>query len=359
MINPKCVVVQNQNHIVHRSETTSPENPGRVTRIMSFLEGRLKLFKSGEYQLLTDFPDATDDQILKVHDEEYFNFVKRFCENGGGFLGDSTYFSHYSFRAAKSAVGGAIKATEMVANNEVPTSFALIRPPGHHASKDKFGGYCIFNNVAVAIRHLQDSGLAKKIMIVDLDAHAGNGTMRIFYEDPDVLTLSVHRDPQDFYPHDGFSHQIGRGDGRGYNINVEMPEGSGDDDYLLIFDNIIKPVYDSYSPDFLITLVGFDAHFSDLQSNMQLTSHGYYGMIKLLKKMNNHKLPVILEGGYTAENATLAHTILCALADESPPYEDDVDTLSSSITRSKKTRTILHNNIEELRSLLEDYHDLK
>ncbi len=358
MVKTKCAVIHNQNHIVHRSETTSPENPARILRILSFLDGRLKMFKTGEYRLITDFPDATDEQILRVHDEEYFKFVKRYCEKGGGFLGDSTYFAPYSFRAAKSAAGGALKATNMVINDEVPTSFALVRPPGHHASKDKFGGYCIFNNAAITVRDLQSSGKAKKIMILDFDAHAGNGTMRIFYEDPNVLTLSLHRDPQDFYPHDGFIHQIGRGEGRGYNVNMEMPEGSGDDDYLKVFDEVIKPIHNSFAPDFLITLVGFDAHYSDLQSNMQLTSHGYFDMIRLAKKMRNGKLPVILEGGYTAENATLAHTILHALADRSPPYEDDVDSLSSSITRPKKARTILEKNIKELMEMMSDYHNV-
>ncbi len=356
MVERKCTIVHNQNHIVHRSETTSPENPARVLRILSFLDGRLKIFKSGEFQLLTDFPDATDEQILRVHDEDYFNFVKRYCENGGGFLGDSTYFAPYSFKAAKSAAGGALSAANLVADNEVDTSFAMIRPPGHHASSDKFGGYCIFNNAAITVRDLQNSGKAKKIMILDLDAHAGNGTMRIFYDDPNVLTLSIHRDPQDFYPHDGFIHQIGRGVGRGYNVNMEMPEGSGDDDYLKVFDQIVKPIHDSFSPDFLITLVGFDAHYSDLQSNMQLTSHGYFDMIRKTKKMRDGKLPVILEGGYTTENATLAHTILCALSDKAPPYEDDVDSLSSSITRTKKARSILEDNIAELKSILNEYH---
>ncbi len=358
MVEQKCMIVHNQNHIVHRSETTSPENPARVLRILSFLDGRLKLFKSGEFQLRTDFPDATDEQILRVHDEEYFNFIKRYCENGGGFLGDSTYFAPYSFKAAKSAAGGAIKASDVVIDGEVDTSLALIRPPGHHASSDKFGGYCIFNNAAIAVRNLQSAGKAKKIMILDFDAHAGNGTMRVFYDDPNVLTLSVHRDPQDFYPHDGFLHQIGRGDGRGYNVNMEMPEGSGDDDYLMVFNQIIKPIHDSFSPDFLITSVGFDAHYSDLQSNMQLTSHGYFDLIRMTKKLRKGKLPVILEGGYTSENASLAHTILCALSDKTPPYEDDVDSLSSSITRTRKSRSILEDNIKELKILLHDYHTI-
>ena len=354
----RCKVIHNPNHIVHRSETSSPENPRRLIRIMNFLEGRLKLFDKPEFELITEFPEATDDDILLVHDKEYINFVKNYCIRGGGFLGDSTYFAPHSYKAARTSAGGVISANVLVADGDVETTLALTRPPGHHASTDKFGGYCVFNNVAIAARYLQANGKADKVMIVDWDAHAGDGTMRIFYEDPTVLTLSIHRDPHDFYPHDGMGHQIGRGDGRGYNINVEMPEGSGDEEYLMVFDEIISPIYKSYKPDHLVGLVGFDAHYSDLQTNLQVTANGHYEIVRKLKKLNMGKLPLILEGGYTSENANLAHTILNALIDEPEPYKDDIDSLSSSVTRFQKTRTMLEAKIAELIPLLSDYHDI-
>lgn len=355
-----CAIVYNSNHIVHRSEMSSPENPTRILKIINFLQGRLKLFNRPDCQLVTEFAPASDEDLLRVHDEGYVNFIRNYCQKGGGFLGDSTYLATNTFKAATSSAGAVITANRLVANDDVATAFALVRPPGHHASGDKFGGYCIFNNAAVATRYLQHHKLAERVLIVDIDAHAGNGTMRIFFEDPDVINLSVHRDPHDFYPHDGFIHQIGRGKGRGYNINVEVPEGAGDEEYITILESIIRPVIRSWVPDYVMCLVGFDAHYTDNQSNLQLTSNGYYEFVKRLKEMNNGKLCVVLEGGYnTAENVNLAHTIIYALLGEKAPYDDRIDGLSHLVTHGVKTRSILENKLIELIDILSPYYDFK
>ncbi len=354
----KCAIVHNTNHVVHRSEMSSPENPTRLVRIINFLEGRLKLFNRPDCALVTDFPPASMEELLRIHDEGYVDFVKNYCLRGGGFLGDSTYLAPNTFKAAVSAAGAVIHANRLVASGDVDTSFALVRPPGHHASIDKFGGYCIFNNAAIASRRLQAEGLAEKIMIVDIDAHAGNGTMRIFYEDPTVLSLSIHRDPHDFYPHDGFIHQIGRGEGRGTTINFELPEGCGDEEYLYVLDKLVEPVFYSFEPDFLICLVGFDAHYTDIQSNLQLTSNGYYEFVRRLKELNKGKLGVVLEGGYnTTENVNLAHMMVFSLLGEPPPYDDRIDGLSSSVMREAKTRMLLKEKLDELIGLLAGYHE--
>lgn len=353
----KCGIFYNPNHVVHKSDMSSPENPTRLVRIMGFLQGRLRLFDRPDCRLVNDAPPAADLDLHRVHDTGYVNFIKNYCQRGGGFLGDSTYIAPNTFKAATSSAGAVMAAASAVASGEMETSFALVRPPGHHASADKFGGYCIFNNAAIAVRSLQTHGLAKRVLIVDIDAHAGNGTMRIFYEDPTVVSLSVHRDPNDFYPHDGFIHQIGKGKGRGYTINMTVPEGSGDDEYLMIFENLIKPVYQSYMPDYVICLVGFDAHYTDNQSNLQLTSNGYYEFVRRLKELNNGRLCVALEGGYnSAENVNLAHTIIYALLGEPAPYEDAMDGLSSQVTRSVKTRSILENKMAELIDVLRPYY---
>jgi acetoin utilization deacetylase AcuC-like enzyme len=353
----KCGIFYNSNHIVHRSDMSSPENPTRLVKIMNFLQGRLKLFDRPDCKLFTEFPPAAEEDLLRAHDIGYINFIRNYCQKGGGFLGDSTYLAPNTYKAAVTSAGAVMEANRQVACGELATAFAIVRPPGHHASMDKFGGYCIFNNAAVASRYLQAKGLAQKILIVDIDAHAGNGTMRIFYEDPTVINLSVHRDPHDFYPHDGFIHQIGKGKGRGYNINVEVPEGSGNDEYLMILENIVRPVITDYMPDYVMCLMGFDAHYTDNQSNLQLTSTGYYEFVKRLKKMNGGKLCVVLEGGYnSAENVNLAHTIIYSLMGEPAPYEDSIDGLSGTVTRNVKTRSILENNLIELIDLLGGYY---
>jgi acetoin utilization deacetylase AcuC-like enzyme len=339
---------------------SSPENPARLIRIMNFLEGRLQLFERPDCFLVTDFQSATEEQLRMVHDEGYIKFVKNYCDRGGGFLGDSTYLAQNTYKAATSAVGAVIQATQLVACKESDTSFALVRPPGHHASTDSFGGYCIFNNAAIASRVLQNEGLAEKIMIVDIDAHAGNGTMRIFYEDPTVLNLSMHRDPHDFYPHDGFLHQIGRGKGRGYNINMELPENCGDEEYLHVLENLVKPIHEQYRPDFTMCLVGFDSHYTDTQCNLQLTGNGYYEFVKRLKELNKDKLSVVIEGGYnTTENVNLAHTMVFSLLGEEPPYDDSLNGLSTSMMREVKTRTLLDEKMKELEELLSDYYQFE
>lgn len=352
-----CAVVHNTNHIIHKSEMSSPENPTRLVRIMNFLEGRLRLFDRKDCTLVTDFPHATEEQLLLAHDPGYIRFVQNYCDRGGGFLGDSTYLAPNSFKAATGAAGAVIRAASLVAEEEYETTFALVRPPGHHASRDSFGGYCIFNNAAIATRVLQDEGLAEKVMIVDIDAHAGNGTMRIFYEDPDVVNLSLHRDPHGFYPHDGFTHQIGRGKGRGTNINMELPKNCGDEEYLYVLENLIEPVYKQYKPDFLICLVGFDSHYTDTQCNLQLTGNGYYEFVRRLKELNGGKLTVAIEGGYnTTENVNLAHTMVCSLLGDEPPYDDSLNGLSMSLMSEVKTRTLLEEKIRELEELLSEYY---
>ena len=177
MAESKCAVVYNSNHVMHRSDMSSPENPTRLVRIMNFLQGRLRLFDRKDCRLVTEFEPASDEDLLRVHDLGYINFIRNYCQKGGGFLGDSTYVAPNTFKAAASSAGAVIEANRLVASGEADSAFAIVRPPGHHASMDKFGGYCIFNNAAVACRYLQAEGLAQKILIVDIDAHAGNGTL--------------------------------------------------------------------------------------------------------------------------------------------------------------------------------------
>jgi acetoin utilization deacetylase AcuC-like enzyme len=353
----KVALVHNPNHLLHRAESSSPENPERVTRIIQYIKARTSLLNDGPCTLISEFPPASEEDLLRVHDKTYLNFLQRSAQRGGGFLGDSTYVAPQTYNVAASAVGGAIEAIRLVAKAEYPGSFAIIRPPGHHASSDRFGGYCVLNNAAVAARYAQVHLGAKKIMIVDWDAHAGNGTMRIFYEDPTVLVVSLHRDPNEHYPHDGFGHQIGRNAGRGYNVNIEMPEGAGDAEYALTMDEIVIPLAKSFQPDEIIGLVGFDAHYKDGQSGLHMTTKGYYDIVQRLWRLKE-RLTLVLEGGYSSANPQIAHAVICSLAGMEPPFEEEIDALAAAVTRRKKTRAILEDNLEDLRQLLGEFHKL-
>lgn len=353
----RVALVHNLNHILHRSESSSPENPERVTRIIQYLKARTPLLTDGPCSLMVDFPPASEEDLLRVHDKSYLDFLRRTALRGSTFLGDSTYISPQTFSVAASAAGGAMEALRLVATAEYDASFAIVRPPGHHASMDRFSGYCLINNAAVAIRYVQAMLGVQKVMAVDWDAHAGNGTMRVFYEDPSVLMVSMHRDPNEYYPHDGFGHQIGRGPGRGFNVNVEMPEAAGDAEYALVYDELVSPLAKSFKPDLIVGLVGFDAHYKDGQSGLNMTNQGYYKMAENLMGING-KLALVLEGGYSSANPTIAQAVISALAGLPAPCEEGVDALAAAVTRRKKTRAILEDNIEDLKELLSEFHSL-
>ncbi|MCK5561680.1 MAG: hypothetical protein KAJ51_13845, partial [Thermoplasmata archaeon] len=231
----KIAIIYNHKHIRHKSAIPSPENPERLLNIINLLKREQVNVFNKDCKLVSEFEAAKPQDILRVHTRKYLDFVKSYSKKGGGFLGDSTYFTPFTYSSALLAAGGALKAGDVVLKDGYEFSLALIRPPGHHATADKYGGYCIFNNSAVLARFLQRKRKLSKIMILDWDAHSANGTMQIFYDDPTVLVISIHQDPHGFYPNTGFMEQLGRGDGLGYNINIEMPKDSGDNEYTLVF----------------------------------------------------------------------------------------------------------------------------
>ena len=350
----KFCMVYNGNHLLHRSGTTSPESPERIDRILNYLK-KTKLI--GRYgNIIEDFPAATKEQMLLVHDPKYLEFVKTYSEKGGGFLGDSTYFNKRTYIVACQAAGGAIRAVDAVVKQEYSLSFALVRPPGHHASADRYGGYCILNNGAIAARYLQKSWGMKKIMFIDWDAHAANGTMHIFYDDPSVLTLSIHRDPHEFYPHEGFNYQIGKGAGRGYTVNVEMPVGSSNDEYKYVFEKVVLPIYKQYRPDFIICCNGFDAYYKDPYASLYMTAEGYYDLAKMLRNsIGIGKMSILMEGGYNRDNGYLGQVLLSGFLGLDMKFEEETDPLSYYVTSEAKIKKVIENQISELRELLDDY----
>ena len=185
------------------------------------------------------------------------------------------------------------------------------RPPGHRATQDTYGGFCLFNNPALVARALAASG---RVMIINWDAHASNGTKRIFYADPGVLTVSIHRDPVGFFPNEGFVEEIGVGPGRGFSVNVPMPKGSSDDDYLAAFDVIVAPLHRQFRPKYVVVECGFDAHRLDPVGGQRLTSSGFRELGRRLARLQGKNLILTLEGGYNANTiGRLAHRLLLAL----------------------------------------------
>ena len=354
----ELVVTYNLNHVNHRPSVSSPETPERLVKIMELLKGREKVFNA-RIRLVSDYPPATEEDLKRVHTESYIEFVKNYAAKGGGFLGDSTYITASTHELALLAIGGAIKAAEEVVTGNAEFGLGLIRPPGHHATKDKYGGYCIYNNAAVLARYLQVKKGCKKILILDWDAHAANGTMDIFYDDPTVMLISLHQDPHNYYPKTGFISQMGKLKGLGYTLNVEMPRGSGNAEYLTVFNELVIPLFERFQPDFVIGCNGFDSHHSDSYTDLHLTADGYYEIAKILRLYMRNKVVILMEGGYNPYMGELTHTLINGLIDLPIPFEDKYNPFINKVVSEEKVVTILNEKIDMIKTNLKRYNILR
>lgn len=356
--NNSLCVYYNEDHKKHHSNTTSPENPKRVLNIFSFLNDHLNLFE-GPITHQKNFYKTKEEDVLRAHTKRYIDFVRSYSEKGGGFLGDDTYLNKYTYDIAFNAVGGAISAVMAVINKETDISFALIRPPGHHATSDKHGGFCIFNNTAIAARYLQQVAKKERILILDFDAHAANGTQDIFYSDPNVLLISLHQEPVKFYPNTGFFKQLGKGEAVGRNINIEMPRGSGNSEYKYVFDELVAPLIIDFNPDFAICCCGFDPYYRDSLTQLNLTAQGFYDIAKFITKYLQGRSAVVLEGGYHEYCDKLAYVFINGLLGRPLPYIETIDPLQISATNEEKIRKKLIETVRDMKMILDDYYRLK
>ena len=234
-------------------------------------------------------------------------------------------------------------------------AFVLCRPPGHHAERDRAFGFCFFNNIAVAAQHLVAKRNLGRVMIVDYDAHHGNGTQNAFYDRADVLYVGLHQDGRTLFPGSGFPNEIGKGDGEGYNVNLSMYPGAGDVSYQLAFEEIVIPLAESFKPEFLLVSSGFDAHYIDPLTNLGLTTAGYAMMNRMLKEIAeqfaNGKLVLFLEGGYNLD--VMRKTSLNLVEELSAnPITDFEDSHSESDICTNYTREL----VAVLRENLESFH---
>lgn len=269
-----------------------PENKERLSAIINALkkEGILDKIHCASPQT------ATKEDILRVHSKAHVEHIKSFCEKGGGHIDYDTFASPETYQIAKLAAGGAIKASDLVLNG-YKSAYALLRPPGHHATRNKSMGFCIFNNMAIALEYLRHERKIKKFFIFDFDVHFGNGTSEIFYDDPDVFYISIHQNPRTLFPGKGFVEEIGAGDGEGYNLNIPMALGSTTDDYIYILDKILEPLASKFNADFYFMDVGFDGHADDPLSSLSLTDDFYEYITNKMMRIAG-SLTLILEGGY-------------------------------------------------------------
>jgi acetoin utilization deacetylase AcuC-like enzyme/formylglycine-generating enzyme required for sulfatase activity len=287
-------------YLEHQVTPGHPETPYRLVAIVE----RLKA--NGLYPqlvLLSPKPAAVE-WLTTVHSKDYVERVSRSCENGTRYLDSMDVpISGRSYDVALVAAGGVLCAIDAVMDKKVTNAFCAIRPPGHHAIRDKAMGFCIFNNIAIGTRYIQNRYNLPKILIVDWDVHHGNSTQAMFYDDASVLYFGVHQYP--FYPGTGSEAEKGTGKGLNYNINVPLPAGSGDSDYLDAFEKKLRPAALAFRPDFVLISAGFDAHENDLLGGMKVTAQGFAKLTEITKQIAERccqgRLVSILEGGYHPE----------------------------------------------------------
>ncbi|MBN1366980.1 MAG: histone deacetylase [Dehalococcoidales bacterium] len=275
------------------------ENANRLTSILSYLEktgllAELKIIKPRA---------ASIDEIAAVHDREYISYLAYVAKNGGAWLEVDTVMSPKSYDAAVYAAGGTISATDEVMQGKVSSAFALVRPPGHHATYDRAMGFCMFNNIAIAAKYALSKYKLERIAIIDFDVHHGNGTQDAFNSDPHVLYVSTHQYPH--YPGSGNAEDTGTPEGRGTILNVPMPAASGDHEYHTVFEKIIVPVAKRYKPQLIMVSAGYDIHWSDELAQMQVTTTGIADIVRFIKQLADEfcqgKIVIALEGGYNLE----------------------------------------------------------
>jgi acetoin utilization deacetylase AcuC-like enzyme len=283
---------------LEHAEEEHPESPERLEEILRVLQ------ESGVLaRLVTIEPHpATDDQIFAVHTPQHLARIERVISHARGtaHLDPDTYVNSRSLDAARLAAGAAVQAVDAVMSGKVDNVFALVRPPGHHATGGDAMGFCLLNNVAIGARHALDAYQLERVLIVDYDVHHGNGTQDIFYREPRVMFFSTHLYP--FYPGTGNWNEIGSGDGMGYTVNVPLPASVGDRGYQRIFDDLLFPLAERYRPQLVIVSAGFDAHWRDPMAMANLSLAGYTflmrTLVELARELCEGRLVVLLEGGY-------------------------------------------------------------
>jgi acetoin utilization deacetylase AcuC-like enzyme len=305
--NSKTCLVSHPIYLKHETGEFHFENPKRLQAILHGLE---------EAALLSSLQSVTPQEaaihwIENVHQQDYIMTVRQDVMSGAHFLSTksgNTAICPQSFEVALWAVGGVLKACDAVMSGEAKNAFCAVRPPGHHATPNRGMGYCLFNNVAIAARYLQEKHNLDKILIVDWDVHHGNGTQDIFYEDGSVFFFSIHQWP--WYPWSGSADETGTGSGKGATLNAPLPAGSGDKEIIEAFEQKLRPKVNQFKPNFILISAGFDSRNTDPLGRFRITDAGFKRLTRIMKQMANDyakgRLVSILEGGYSLKGLAQA-----------------------------------------------------
>jgi len=285
------------------------ENRQRLVEVVGLLE------RSGLMSQLTPlepYPASIEEMCL-VHTQQHLAHIQTCARSGGGWLDLDTCMCPQSYKTALYAVGGAIVGVDWVMSGDVDSAFALLRPPGHHATADEAMGFCLFNNIAIAASYALKHHHLARVLIVDFDCHHGNGTQEIFYRHPGVMYFSAHQYP--FYPGTGYLDEIGEGEAEGTKVNVPLPAHCGDSGYVRTFEEILAPSAQRFHPQLILVSAGFDPHWADPISSMEMSVAGFAKLAAILKELAQELCPgrllFLLEGGYHLQ--ALAYSVKATL----------------------------------------------
>lgn len=260
---------------------------------------------------------ADRDRVTRVHDPDQVRTVETACDTGT-FVDADTYARPESWEAALASAGAAVQVAQRASRGE--PAFSLARPPGHHATATKAMGFCLFNNVAIAAEAMMREH--RRVAIVDVDVHHGNGTQELFYDRDDVLYVSLHQSP--FYPGTGMAHETGTGSGEGYTVNLPVPESTSHAGWTELVDRVVVPVLESFEPGVLLVSAGYDAHRLDPIGGLNLVAGTFHRAIQRFRELTPN-VGAVLEGGYSLEALEICATATAAaLAGEADPVKETI-----------------------------------
>jgi len=334
-MNNRVGLVVDDRYLNHRISASSPENPERLRNLATVVKdqfaGRCKIMAGRE---------AGFDNIELVHSKFYLDQLKEHSVRSNPFSYDKdTYLMEQSIYTAQLATGGCLELSDRLMEGELDSAFALIRPPGHHAEPGRGMGFCVFNNVSITAEYLRKQYGLNRILIIDFDAHHGNGTQDAFYETEEVMVLSLHQ--KDIFPFSGAASETGAGKGLGYTINVPVYAQFGDPEYTFLLGRLLQVVTEQYLPQIILVSAGYDGHEDDTMSGTCLTTKWFGTATALIQQAAESacdgRLLMVLEGGYNP--VSLEASVL--------------ETLDSLLTKRTGKVGIMHS--ERANSLLIDH----
>ncbi len=292
-------IVRDPRYADHVTGSVHPECPDRLEVLDAMLQ---EPDMRGYFQEIAP-RSAGKEELLRIHSPKYIRRLEDTQGKAYTYLDPDTQTSPFSHQAALLAAGGLCRAIDLVHAGELDNAFALVRPPGHHAEKSKSGGFCLYNNAAVGVRHAQNHLGLGRILVADWDLHHGNGTQSCFEDDPSVLYFSVHQYPS--YPGSGKFSDAGKGRGKGLSVNIPILAGGGDGEYVALFEKILRPIALEFEPELILVSAGFDIHLNDPLGGMKVTPRGFAGLTRSVLNTADRccggKVVMTLEGGYNLQ----------------------------------------------------------